>query len=356
MRSATGTEAPSLDKVLRRIEATTRAWPGEPLDGLGCQRVVNRSGKGLPIFWVFNSTIEFPTFAAQFADGRPLVGMRSLNQIVPREDRDLTPVRDELAQHYAKSLLHAFGTAPCIVGGNCQAAEIAYHLILHLLAAGVDVRSFVTVDAEWQVPLPVPVRMLFGRNSGFNPYRTLPMDNLKLREQLWSVAFPSVETATIDGGHGEYFRPENIATLVNQICGAERQASGFCRQKGFKLRRRRYAAGTEVVTLLSTGRNETQREICLVPVIENGDAIPQVDLLGLERVPRSEWIDGLLQVRIPPAQCRNVQLVPCLKGFGPMIWPIRIAPKVSFVSSKLTLIDRMWRGYYRVLRLCCSRG
>jgi len=308
-----------MGRVLRRIEATVRAWPGEKLDDLGCLRVVNRSAGGEPIFWIYNSVGEYPAFAAQLGDGRPLVGMRSLNQIVPRSDRDETPVRRDLARHYADCLLRAFGTGPCIVGGNCQAAEIAYELILHLLAAGTKVRCFVTVDAEWRVPLPVPVRMLFGRDSSFNPYHALPPGRLEPRERLWSVAFPSVEVAFINGGHGQYFLPENIATLVRQVCRADEQAASVGGTDRIKVALRSQEDGGQVIVLSGSDPGALMHGLSLVPVTAAGHAIPHVDLPGVEMGVQPDWIDEQAHFRLPAVRSRNVRIVPCFKGIGPLI-------------------------------------
>lgn len=78
--------------------------------------------------------------------GQSLAEMRSLNQVM-EATVGAGPLRDALAGHDAAALVARFGRAPCIVGGNCQTAAIAWRL------AGTG-DGAITIDADRPEGLP----------------------------------------------------------------------------------------------------------------------------------------------------------------------------------------------------------
>lgn len=207
----------SLAANLRRIATLVRDWPGERLDDAGCLRAVNTGASATPVFWCFNAAEEFLALGRQLGPGQPLAGMRSLNQVMDR-----TPATehalDDLAGHYADALLRRFGRAPCIIGGNCQAAAIAYRVATRLIAAGVAVQRLVTLDAEVRFPFPGHVRLLFGSESqAYNPFLAATPDPARPPERNWRFAYRSSDWRIVDGPHGTYFTPGHVPSLARAI-------------------------------------------------------------------------------------------------------------------------------------------
>jgi thioesterase domain-containing protein len=206
-----------------------KSWPGDPLDEWGSIRILNANGTKPPIFWCFNSAGEFPALAEALGTDQPIVGLRSLNQIL--EPTAISPSHTrELGEYYAEKLFSEFGTAPCIVGGNCQAASISYALALSLQSHQTDVLYMVTLDAELRRPYLGEMRMLFGRNSHLqNPFFETAIDMNVAPALNWRHAIGRVKVAIVDGGHGEYFLPDNVESLAREISApfapVKRQAS-----------------------------------------------------------------------------------------------------------------------------------
>lgn len=106
----------SLAANLRRLSLLTHDWPGQPLDEHGTIRLLNPDAAGPPLFWCFNGQQEFPALAAAFARQRPLVGMRSLNQIMPEGPGRYFPDRH---------LQNIMPQQPCDNSGRCPVLSAA---------------------------------------------------------------------------------------------------------------------------------------------------------------------------------------------------------------------------------------
>ncbi len=202
----------SLGANLRRLQLLTRDWPGVPLDNSGAIRLLNPDAPGLPLFWCFNGRHEFPALAAALAQQRPVVGMRSLNQIIPGGPARYGPDL-ELANHYATTLLRHFGPVPCLVGGNCQAAMTAHGVALRLLDSGAKVARLITVDAVVRQPYPAHLRLLFSANSpSHNPFLTQIAP-----DTAWRYLYRSHDSQILGAAHGQFFLPTSVTELACAI-------------------------------------------------------------------------------------------------------------------------------------------
>lgn len=216
----TGSEAVrdvSLPANLHRLAVLTRGWDGVPLDPGGTVRLIHPNAAQLPIFWCFNSQQEFPALGAALGAGQPLVGMRSLNQVMA--GGPLRPFSDrELAGYYAETLLHHFGPVPCIIGGNCQAAPVAHGIARCWMAAGGTVARLVTLDATLRRPYAGAIRLLFGaRSEKHNPFLTQPDP-----ESAWRFLYAAHDVGFLPAGHGEYFGAAVVDHLAAAILAPSR--------------------------------------------------------------------------------------------------------------------------------------
>lgn len=202
----------SLGANLRRLALLTSDWPGLPLDSPGTIRVLNPDAAGAPLFWCFNGRQEFPALAAALVDDRPVVGMRSLNQIV-----DYGPSRHfsdlNLAEYYADRILRHFGRIPCLVGGNCQAAPVAHGVAMRLLDAGARVDCLITVEAVTKRHYPGHMRLLFSASSvKYNPFLTQPAPQL-----AWDYHYQSCDWQVMPAVHGQFFAAGHVTLLAQAI-------------------------------------------------------------------------------------------------------------------------------------------
>ncbi|THD82766.1 hypothetical protein E7811_11415 [Aliigemmobacter aestuarii] len=328
----------SLAANLRRLGTLVQDWPGEPIDTAGTVRAIRPDDPLTPVYWCFNATAEFTALAEAFGPGQPLVGMRSLSLIMTLSD-GTSRALDLLAAHYADALLRRFGPRPCIVGGNCQSAAIAWRVAIRLMAAGVAVERLVFLDAEPHLPFPGPVRVLFGAESaGFNPYLKPPEDVTRPVPWHWERAWSRVDCRIVPGAHGQYFRPENLPDVARAILapGPDGETTMALPGEAPVIRFRTALTTTAAIWI----------EAEIPPALA---AMPGLSVLplwrgadgGLLRVPGPDWVVPVTtrpfwRCRFPrpgPFPGATVLPLPCLAGQGPLVWPSLLRPSVS---SELT--------------------
>ncbi|MFD1740210.1 hypothetical protein [Cypionkella sinensis] len=323
----------SLEANLRRLAVLMRRWPGEAIDAALTLRLLNPQGDAVPVYWCFNAIAEFGPLADSFGPRQPLVGMRSLNQIV-NVTPDTTFVLDTLAAYYAQALLARFGRAPCIVGGNCQAAGIAWRVANLLRAAGVPVERLVFLDAAPHLPWPGHVRLLFGAlDTGFNPLLSPPDDLQHQVPWYWERAWNRFDTRIVSGGHGAYFFPENLPDVARAILDPDpvsAPAAGFadlvsasvatCRDLRCRVVHSDQQSST--LELVAPTDFSAIRGLAVMPLWQSPDG-------GLQGDQTSDWLVAVQTLPVwrhrflhPPglSHARLVP-VPCLAGHGPLIWP-----------------------------------
>jgi hypothetical protein len=320
----------SLPANLHRLAVLVKDWQGEFLDKARTVCAVNPTAGGVPVYWCFNAAAERDYLAEEFGAGRTLVGMRSLNQIV-RVVPERSHVLDPLAQHYAETLLARFGTRPCIVGGNCQSAGIALRVANHLMAAGVPVQRLVVLDAEPRLPFGGSIRLLFGGQSRtHNPFLKPQPDPSRPIPWHWERAWHRFEVRTVSGGHGEYFRPENVPSLARAILEPWSQASVSSSPGDGHLARVRRA----VCRVTDVAREATTVEVVMPETVAPGDGLGLMPLWcspagSLVPQPGPDWIVPVNSRAVwrrtfeNPFSAQGGVLIPvlCLAGHGPLIWP-----------------------------------
>ncbi|UWQ91923.1 hypothetical protein K3727_03730 [Rhodobacteraceae bacterium M382] len=315
-----------LDAVLRRNRVLTRSWSQTSLDDAGCVHLANESGTAVPIFWCFNTEREFPKLAAALGPDQPLAGMRSLNGVIDPSKVN-SSVAHDLAEHFAIHLFRHFGTSPCVVGGNCQSAILAYRTALCLQALGGQVLRLVTLDAEVRYPYPGHVHLLFGRDSTkINPFYSTQPDRTQGPLRNWSIAYGSCEWSPIDGQHAQYFQPENIVSLARAIVDPGPVVpSDIARQHNSAPQPPEtwhVLSDTPENVTLRAPRSHSNGSLALVPVWGKRDG-------SLFRISDSDWVlDPInapdLHFCIPrPSEPGPWLLWPvlCQHGYGPIDWP-----------------------------------
>lgn len=311
-----------LQANLRRISVLVRTWPGEKLDAEGAIRVLHGDGPEMPVHWCFNSAAEFPALAGALGPDRPLSAMRSLNQAISLSSGTGVAM-EELAGHYAERLLERFGRRACIVGGNCQAASIAYRVALRLMAEGVPVLRLVTLDAELRYPFSRPVRLLFGSESTrHNPF----LDPNRLSgdppDWAWRMAYRGADWGTVPGPHGTYFRPGTVPFVAAAILrpGPEERPLPDPVAVDWTLLR---ASPTEVtLEAVAPAGMADMTGLALAPLWRGEDGV-------LTRPPSAHWVAPLTpgpvwRRTIPrPKAGARLRLWPvlCQMDAGPLHWP-----------------------------------
>lgn len=321
----------SLPAMLRRVALFTRAWPGEALDASGSVRGVNLGASAVPVFWCFNAQEEFGALAAAMGPDQPMAGMRSLNQIFETSPAT-RPLLDEIAQHYAATLIARFGTGPCIVGGNCQAAGIAWRVAMRLWLAGVPVLRLVVLDADLRVPFPGHVRLVFGAESAaHNPFLSPPEDAQRPVPWHWRRAFGGCDWQMLPAKHGSYFVSPALPALVEAILRPHPAPPLRLALAPVTWRiTAEDPSGLTIEAAIPAGLSMLA-DIAVLPVwqaangglvIVNGaDWVVPVQVLPVPQDPVAT--PQLLRARVRRREPEAVRLVPvlCAEGHGPLDWP-----------------------------------
>ncbi|WGW03643.1 alpha/beta hydrolase family protein [Tropicibacter oceani] len=312
-------QATSLDTLLRRIGTVTRGWGGDVLDPQGSLHHVHETPMRPRLFWCFNANHEFDALAQALGAGQPLVGMRSMNKVAePLALR--SALGDALAGHYAQHLLTRFGTAPCIVGGNCQAAGLAWRVAQRLMQAGVPVLRLVTLDAQPRFPFAGHLRMLFGQDSGFGTQDGAGPIAIPQALRGWRYAAQRLDVHKVQGSHGQYFVPENVASLARAILSPAPPAAAA--PLPMPSPRWRIARLDTAAVTLQAAAPVAQGDLAVVPVWRKEDG-------AIFRIEGGDWVLPLDNA--PTWTCRiprpdspgpwGLWPVLCAMDSGPLQWP-----------------------------------
>lgn len=196
-------------EILARLHAYTASWEGErPFPGALIVGL-NLRGKRQPLFWCLQNGTEFLQLARYIGDDQPVFGMRSGHEAMVKSPENI----DRLASHYAGEIMRTVAQGPLFIGGNCQAATIAFHVARHVVAAGREVALLVLHEKMVPERYGGRVALSFGRESSRNPYLWNEDPAAEFRAHF-------VGDFTIDlvsGGHGQFFHEPHIFDLVDMI-------------------------------------------------------------------------------------------------------------------------------------------
>lgn len=195
--------------VLARLRGYTASWEGSrPFAGA---LMVGRNVDGVrpPLFWCLQNETELRQLARYIGNDQPVFGMRSGHEAMVKSPENV----GRLAAHYAGEILEAVPHGPLFIGGNCQAATIAFHIARHAVAAGREVALLILHEKMIPERYAGRVAMSFGRESNRNPYLWSGDPAAEFREHL--VGDFTIDLVT--GSHGQFFQEPCIFDLVAMI-------------------------------------------------------------------------------------------------------------------------------------------
>ena len=204
-----------LTTILRPYLAT---WPGTRLGKLGLIRCLTpESTTRLNLFWCFQSGEELLALTHALntlphtatGGGVKLFGLRS-GHLAFDYDSDTIHA---LADLYADEIESTATTEPLVLGGNCQGGMIAGEVARELKRRGRSVCLTILMEQGHFNPISGKVLLLFGARSYLNPYGLM-----EAPEKLFRQAYPEgFHVEMLPGGHGEYFKPDNVDVLAEVI-------------------------------------------------------------------------------------------------------------------------------------------
>ncbi|MEJ6396524.1 AMP-binding protein [Yoonia sp. 208BN28-4] len=153
-------EAPILGYVRRMMAG----WPGSPtLDG-GIIRSLGTAGDAQPIFWCGTGSDEGLALQEALGFAHPIYTMLPTARFPGRNDAD----RALLADTYVAEIAQIAPDGPLVIGGFCDGGRIMELVADRLVAAGREIRCFISGDYWFKRPTAYPVFHIFSRDIRFS--------------------------------------------------------------------------------------------------------------------------------------------------------------------------------------------
>ncbi|HSI52883.1 MAG TPA: condensation domain-containing protein [Ramlibacter sp.] len=195
--------------IYHGLRSHTASWEGERASPESVMVGLNTQGPKQKLFWCLQRYQELTQLAKYLGPEQPVYGMRSGNRVMVKTQDNI----NLLARHYVGEILAVQPQGPYLVGGNCQAALIAFQVASQLRALGHEITLLVMQEKFAPFPYDGPVAFLFGDRSSYNP-----LLYYKQPEKGWHKYYSGPVTMTVvTGGHGEFFREPNVQVLTSAI-------------------------------------------------------------------------------------------------------------------------------------------
>ncbi len=216
-----GTAPPLAAPILYGLRTYTASWAGQRVTPQSLAIGLNTTGAAPRLFWCLQNYRELKQLARYLGPDRPVYGMRSGNKVMVKTDAN----NRALAARYVRDILEVQPEGAFVIGGNCQAASIAFHIATGLLEAGHEVPLLFLMERFVPQPYPGPVALLFGAESDRNPYW-----RFREPERGWRKYYPGGHTVDIIAGtHGQFFQEPNIQVLARTLGRRMDEARGSAR-------------------------------------------------------------------------------------------------------------------------------
>lgn len=195
--------------VYHGLKKYTSTWQGYRDNEDSVMVGLNINGTLQPIYWCLQRYYELTQLAKYLGPDQPVYGMRSGNLVMEKNDENI----QNLAKFYAEEILQSSTENHFILGGNCQAAVIAFHIAKHLKSMGKTIDLLILHEKFISAPYDDRVALMFGHKSSYHPKFSYEFPMIGWRKYYKGyLSFNSVA-----GGHGEFFTEPNIQSLSTTI-------------------------------------------------------------------------------------------------------------------------------------------
>ncbi len=195
--------------ILRQLQSYTAAWSGKRAGTESLITGLNTEGSKQSVFWVVQRYLNLAQFAKHLGPDQPIYGMRSGHNVMGYSLED----SKALAHYYVEEILQIQSSGPFIIGGICQASEIAFQIAQRLQDRGHEVNLLVLQERFIPQDYPGRVAFLFGDVSDRNPYYHFARPELGWRKYYTG----GIDVHIVRGAHGTFFQERNIQSLTREM-------------------------------------------------------------------------------------------------------------------------------------------
>jgi|GEM_PF-1755277 acyl carrier protein len=197
------------DEIYRGLLSYTSSWKGVRNSAGSVIVGLNVEGEKSALFWCLQRDYELSQLARYLGPSQPVYGMRSGNRVMVKSQTNLRM----LANHYTREIMEIQPEGPYLIGGNCQAAAIAFEIAKQLKGLGHEIRLLILQEKFVPDDFRGPVALIFGDNSDRNPHRSFHRPGLG-----WRKYYPGpLHETIVPGSHGRFFEEPNIQILTKTI-------------------------------------------------------------------------------------------------------------------------------------------
>ena len=195
--------------IYHGLRSHTASWEGKRATADSVTVGLNTQGSRPPLFWCLQRYQELTQMARYLGEEQPVYGMRSGNRVMIKTQDNI----NMLASFYVDEILAIEPKGPFRIGGNCQAAQIAFQIAAQLKKRGYEVALLILHEKFIPYSYDGPVALSFGQDSVYNPKRYY-RDASKGWRKYYSG--PMVWREVL-GAHGQFFKEPNVQDLVGGI-------------------------------------------------------------------------------------------------------------------------------------------
>lgn len=206
---AAGAPRPIADSVYDGLRAYTAVWQGQRAVPESVMVGLNTNGAKQKLFWCLQRYKELTQMAKYLGPEQPVYGMRSGNRVMVKDQENI----NALASFYVAEILAVQPEGPFLIGGNCQAAEIAFQIARQLGNRGHGITLLLLQEKFIPQEYGSRVALIFGSKSYANPYKMF-----RNPEFGWKKYYSGAITADlVSGGHGQFHKEPHIQVLAEAI-------------------------------------------------------------------------------------------------------------------------------------------
>lgn len=196
-------------EIYHGLRSHTASWVGVRATPESVTVGMNVEGSRVPLFWCLQRYQELTQLAKYLGVEQPVYGMRSGNRVMIKTQDNI----NLLASFYVTEIREIQPKGPYRIGGNCQAAQIAFQIAAELRRLGEEVEILFLHEKFIPFPYDSPVLLTFGKDSVYNPKNYYKAPQFGWRK-YYSGPLVSQE---VMGGHGQFFREPNVQDLVGTL-------------------------------------------------------------------------------------------------------------------------------------------
>lgn len=178
-------------------------------------------GPRVPLLWCLQNETELDQISRYLGADQPVYGLRSGHQVMVKSPENIR----KLAAFSAAKIADLYPDGPIFLGGNCQAAVIAFHLAMRLKSHGRRIALLVLHEKMMPERYDGNLVLSFGRESDRNPFKS----SHNPHGEFASYYSRRFLIELVGGKHGQFFVEPHIHDFAAMLLKNRDATPELCR-------------------------------------------------------------------------------------------------------------------------------